>query len=362
MTYSRFMLMIAVSTIVMFGLMYLNTYAWDHIFFSETRGYAALYMGASMAIIMLAFMLGMYTNRRLNIAILLGSVLIFVTSLFLLRSQTTVDDVDYMKAMIPHHSIAILTSERAKLVDPRVRKMADGIMPDHICPYGLKTKALLERKGYDVEDNWLETRDETDAFQKQYDVKTTPQTFINQQRIGGYDDVRRFFGHHFPQEGETSYRPIIVLFSMAFFLAVAVTWMSATPVATITFLERFVAIAMCLLAVQKLQDVEGFSTMFLNYDLLARRYVPYGYIYPFAEAAAQMCLCRWQQQRPAWLCLTDGKPDDGIHGGLDAGPPVVAVKLRSEVGTALSSAPKSPFLPESSFMDKKFCILFHRGL
>ncbi|MDF1671690.1 MAG: DUF305 domain-containing protein [Roseovarius sp.] len=128
MTYSRFMLMIAVSTIVMFGLMYLNTYAWDHIFFSETRGYAALYMGASMAIIMLAFMLGMYTNRRLNIAILLGSVLIFVTSLFLLRSQTTVDDVDYMKAMIPHHSIAILTSERAKLVDPRVRKMADGII------------------------------------------------------------------------------------------------------------------------------------------------------------------------------------------------------------------------------------------
>ena len=85
-------------------------------------------MGASMAIIMLAFMLGMYTNRRLNIAILLGSVLIFVTSLFLLRSQTTVDDVDYMKAMIPHHSIAILTSERAKLVDPRVRKMADGII------------------------------------------------------------------------------------------------------------------------------------------------------------------------------------------------------------------------------------------
>ncbi|MDF1671689.1 MAG: glutaredoxin [Roseovarius sp.] len=164
------------------------------------------------------------------------------------------------------------------------------VMPDHICPYGLKTKALLERKGYDVEDNWLETRDETDAFQKQYDVKTTPQTFINQQRIGGYDDVRRFFGHHFPQEGETSYRPIIVLFSMAFFLAVAVTWMSATPVATITFLERFVAIAMCLLAVQKLQDVEGFSTMFLNYDLLARRYVPYGYIYPFAEAAAGLLM------------------------------------------------------------------------
>tara|TARA_R110000751_G_scaffold137830_3_gene241321 strand:+ start:16495 stop:16971 length:477 start_codon:yes stop_codon:yes gene_type:complete len=147
MTYSRFMLMIAVSTIVMFGLMYLNTYAWDHIFFSETRSYAALYMGASMAIIMLAFMLGMYTNRRLNIAILLGSVLIFVTSLFLLRSQATVDDVDYMKAMIPHHSIAILTSERAKLVDPRVRKLADGIIEAQVREIAEMKALIIDLQG-----------------------------------------------------------------------------------------------------------------------------------------------------------------------------------------------------------------------
>lgn len=147
MSYTRFLLMIVVSTIVMFGLMYLNTYAWDHLFFSETRSFAALYMGASMAIIMLAFMLGMYTNRRLNIAIFLGSVLIFATSLFLLRSQTTVGDVSYMKAMIPHHSIAILTSERAKIVDPRVRKLADDIIEAQVREIGEMKALIIDLQG-----------------------------------------------------------------------------------------------------------------------------------------------------------------------------------------------------------------------
>jgi hypothetical protein len=128
MQYSRFLAMIATSTVAMFALMYLNTYAWDHVRFSETRVYAALYMGATMAIIMLAFMLGMYTNRRANAAILVGSVLVFAAALFLLRSQITVGDVSYMRAMIPHHSIAILTSERARITDPRVRALADGII------------------------------------------------------------------------------------------------------------------------------------------------------------------------------------------------------------------------------------------
>ena len=147
MSYTRFLLMIVVSTIVMFGLMYLNTYAWDHLFFSETRSFAALYMGASMAIIMLAFMLGMYTNKRLNIAIFLGSVLIFATSLFLLRSQTTVGDVSYMKAMIPHHSIAILTSERAKIVDPRVRKLADDIIEAQVREIGEMKALIIDLQG-----------------------------------------------------------------------------------------------------------------------------------------------------------------------------------------------------------------------
>ena len=128
MSYWRFFAMIITSTVVMFGLMYLNTYAIDHVLFSETRSYMALYMGAVMAVIMLAFMLGMYSNRGVNIAIFAGSALVFAVSLFLVRSQSTVDDTAWMRAMIPHHSIAILTSERANISDPRVRKLADDII------------------------------------------------------------------------------------------------------------------------------------------------------------------------------------------------------------------------------------------
>lgn len=126
--YGRFLTMIATSTVVMFGLMYFNTYALDHIFFSQTRMWMALYMGGIMAIIMLAFMLGMYSNRKVNIAIFVGALAAFVVGVGLVRSQATVDDVAWMKAMIPHHSIAILTSERANISDPRVRALADAII------------------------------------------------------------------------------------------------------------------------------------------------------------------------------------------------------------------------------------------
>lgn len=120
--------MIATSTLVMFGLMYLNSYAIDHMYFSETRAYMALVMGSTMALIMLAFMYRMYPSKRANAGIALGSILVFAVALFLVGSQTTVDDVSYMRAMIPHHSIAILTSERAQIADPRVRELADGII------------------------------------------------------------------------------------------------------------------------------------------------------------------------------------------------------------------------------------------
>jgi hypothetical protein len=126
--YSRFAAMIATSTVIMFGLMYLSTYALEHVFFSETRLYMALVMGTTMAIVMLAFMLGMYENRRANIAIFAGSAAVFGIALWLVRSQSTVEDVSWMKAMIPHHSIAILTSERASISDPRVRALADQII------------------------------------------------------------------------------------------------------------------------------------------------------------------------------------------------------------------------------------------
>ncbi|MFD1796830.1 DUF305 domain-containing protein [Paracoccus aurantiacus] len=120
--------MIMTSTVVMFGLMYLNTYSLDHVFFSQTRMWMALYMGGIMAIIMLAFMLGMYANRRANVAIFVGALAAFALGLGMVRSQATVSDVAWMKAMIPHHSIAILTSKRANISDPRVRALADAII------------------------------------------------------------------------------------------------------------------------------------------------------------------------------------------------------------------------------------------
>ena len=126
--YMKFGAMIATSTVVMLGLMYLNTYQLDHVFFSETRTYMALVMGATMAVIMLGFMLRMYPNRRANIGIVVCSAAVFAVALWLVRSQQTVEDVSYMRAMIPHHSIAILTSERARISDPRVRKLADQII------------------------------------------------------------------------------------------------------------------------------------------------------------------------------------------------------------------------------------------
>ncbi|MCK5859101.1 DUF305 domain-containing protein [Abyssibacter sp.] len=127
MSYIRFGLMIITSTVVMFILMYLNTYAWEHLFFSETRTYMALLMGATMAIIMLAYMLGMYSSKRLNIAIFIGAALVFASSLWLVRSQVTVNGPSYMRAMIPHHSIAIMTSERARIRDARVHQLAEEI-------------------------------------------------------------------------------------------------------------------------------------------------------------------------------------------------------------------------------------------
>ena len=128
MSYWRFAAMIATSTVVMYGLMYLNTYAFEHVFWSETRAWMALVMGATMSVIMLGFMLGMYKRKGVNLAIFAGSVALFALALWLVRSQATVDDVEYMTAMIPHHSIAILTSRRSQISDPRVRKLADEIV------------------------------------------------------------------------------------------------------------------------------------------------------------------------------------------------------------------------------------------
>lgn len=128
MSYRRFLAMIATSTVVMYGLMYLNTYQFSHVWFSQTRVWMALLMGAVMAVIMLGFMWGMYRKLQLNLLILGIAVASFAGSLWLVRSQSTVGDVSYMKAMIPHHSIAIMTSRRAHISDPRVRELANSII------------------------------------------------------------------------------------------------------------------------------------------------------------------------------------------------------------------------------------------
>jgi glutaredoxin len=160
------------------------------------------------------------------------------------------------------------------------------VMPDHTCPYGVKARHLLKRKGYQVEDHWLTTRAEQEAFKAEHGVKTTPQVFIAGERVGGFDDLRRFFGAKLKDPGSTSYTPVLVVFAVAAMLAVALNWLTAVPLMGIMTVERFIAITMMLLAMLKLQDVDRFATMFLNYDLLAKRWVPYGHIYPFAELGA----------------------------------------------------------------------------
>ncbi len=144
MSYARFGAMIAASTVVMFGLMYLNTYALDHVFFSQTRAWMAVVMGATMALVMLAFMWSMYQNRGFNFGIIAASVIAFAVALWLVRSQQTVSDVSYMEAMIPHHSIAIMTSRRAHIKDPEVRKLADAIITAQVREIG-QMKALIAR-------------------------------------------------------------------------------------------------------------------------------------------------------------------------------------------------------------------------
>lgn len=160
------------------------------------------------------------------------------------------------------------------------------VMPGHICPYGLKAKHLLERRGYAVDDRWLTTRDETDAFKAKHGVKTTPQTFIDGVRIGGHDDLRRHFALRVADPDATSYTPVIALFAMTALTALATSFAAYGSALTIQAAEWFISFSMVVLALLKLQDVDKFATMFLNYDLLARRWVPYASIYPFAEGFA----------------------------------------------------------------------------
>lgn len=160
------------------------------------------------------------------------------------------------------------------------------VMPQHVCPWGLKAVDLLKRSGFEVEDHHLASRAETDAFKAQHGVSTTPQVFIGGKRVGGYDDLRRLLGKPVRDPKATSYRPVIALFGMTALLALAAAYGADGRVELGRAVQWFIAFSMTVLALLKLQNVETFSAMFLNYDLLAKRWIPYSYIYPFAEGAA----------------------------------------------------------------------------
>ena len=160
------------------------------------------------------------------------------------------------------------------------------VTKEHICPYGLRSKDLLEREGYSVEDNHLTSRSETDDFKQKHGVETTPQTFIEEKRIGGYDELRKYFGKGEAGQNGTTYAPVIAIFSVAALLSLAFQFFVSEDFISIRTLVLFIAFSMTLLAVQKLKDLYSFTNSFITYDLLAMRWLRYGYIYPFLEAYA----------------------------------------------------------------------------
>ena len=221
--------------------------------------------------------------------------------------------------------------------------------PSHVCPFGLKSRALLNRKGYVVDDHLLTSREETDAFKREHDVKTTPQTFIDGKRIGGYDALKEFFGQPVKDKDKKTYKPVIAIFASAALMALAVSWAAYGSLLTVRAAEWFIAISMCILAIQKLRDLESFSNSFLGYDLLAQkdndcrridlsggagrpvhRHDWCGISFPcglYREARPEMRLRRRRQQCAAGLCLPDRKPDDDRNGCVDAGQ----IRLRCRV-------------------------------
>jgi glutaredoxin len=186
----------------------------------------------------------------------------------------------------------VMATDPGQAVHPGQRRatLYRMVLPDHVCPFGLKARDLLRRQGYAVDDRPLVTREVTDAFKAEHDVRTTPQVFIGGERVGGYDDLRRFFGKRVPDRAKPSYRPVAVLFALMALLSGAASYAAGGPDMGTRWLQWFIGFSMVALALLKLQDVERFATMFLNYDLLARRWVRYGYVYPYAEAGAGLLM------------------------------------------------------------------------
>ena len=164
------------------------------------------------------------------------------------------------------------------------------VTEDHVCPFGIKAVDLLQRRGFDVQDIHLETRAQTDAFKAEHDVKTTPQVFIEGERIGGYTDTRAYFGNPVRDKNAKTYWPVLVVFLVAALGSVAALWALTGEVPVVRAVEWFVAFSMAMLAMLKLRDLEGFTNMFVGYDVLARAYVPYAYAYPWLELTAAVLM------------------------------------------------------------------------
>lgn len=157
---------------------------------------------------------------------------------------------------------------------------------DHICPFGLKSRSLLKRNGFELDDKTFNSREEVDSFQQEYNVDTTPQIFIDGERIGGYEELRDYLGMEQEGDSGTTYKPVVAIFGCSFLAALALMWANAGSFSFATLLTWFVGLSMLVLAIQKLQDVTAFTNQFVTYDLLSKRFVRYAYFYPFAEAYA----------------------------------------------------------------------------
>jgi len=162
------------------------------------------------------------------------------------------------------------------------------VLKDQVCPSGLKARDLLQRKGYTIEERPLTSRDQVDSFKQEHDVKTTPQIFIDNKRVGGFDDLSEMLGE--PAKDAVTYTPVIALFAVAAALAVAVTWLVKGTLFSTQSIGWFISIAMVLLGLQKLQDIDKFASMFLNYDLIASKWPFYGHIYPYIETIAGLSM------------------------------------------------------------------------
>ncbi len=160
------------------------------------------------------------------------------------------------------------------------------VTPDHLCPWGIKAWDLLKRNGYDIEDQHLTSSEDNQKYKEKHDVSETPQIYIEDEHIGGYDELRKHLGKGpDPKEGET-YQPIIALFAVSLGMALTTCWATSGVLEPVRIIELFIAISMCILGILKLQDLQSFATGFVQYDLVAQRYVPYSYVYPFVEAGA----------------------------------------------------------------------------